>query len=325
MSLTVRFLGTAASRPTLERGVPSIAVLREGETFLVDCGEGTQRQMLRYGVPFALDDILFTHFHTDHFLGVVGLMRTLGLQGRTSPLRLYGPRGAAKWLKRAEDVGMDRLPFRLEVAEVAPGDVISRKGYAWHAFPQEHRGAPCIGWALVESTRLGRFDPDRARALGIPEGPLWGRIHKGESITLDDGRVIAPQELVGPTRPGRTIVITGDTRPLASTAERAHDADLLIHEATFGEDERDRARETGHSTAREAAEIAVTAQVRRLALTHVSARYSRDARELEREASAIFPHVVMAKDGLELDVPFRDAVEAAAPAPPPTGERQRVE
>jgi ribonuclease Z len=281
--------------------------------------------MLRYGVPFSLDDILFTHFHTDHFLGVIGLMRTLGLQGRTEPLRLYGPRGAAKWLKRAEDAGMDRLPFRLEVTEVAPGDVIARKGYGWHAFPQDHRGTPSVGWALVEATRLGRFDPDRARTLGIPEGPLWGRIHKGESITLEDGRVIAPQELVGPTRPGRTVVITGDTRPLATTTDVARDADLLVHEATFGEEERDRARETGHSTAREAAEIAAAAQVRRLALTHVSARYSRDARELEREASAIFPQVVMAKDGMELDVPYRDAVEEGAAAAPPSAERQRVE
>lgn len=309
MSLTLRFLGTAASRPTLERAVPSIAVLRDGDTVLVDCGEGTQRQMLRYGVPFGLDDIFFTHFHTDHFLGVIGLMRTLGLNGRTDPLRLWGPRGAAKWLKRAEDVGMDRLPFRLEITEVAPGDRVARKGYHWEAFAQEHRGTPCVGWALVEETRLGRFDPERARALGIPEGPLWGRIHKGEAITLDDGRVIPPSELVGPTRAGRTVVITGDTRPLDSTAAIARDADLLVHEATFGEEERDRARETGHSTAREAAELAARADVRRLVLTHVSARYSRDARELEREASAVFPRVTMAKDGLEIEVPFRDAVE----------------
>ena len=312
MSLTIRFLGTAASRPTLERAVPSIAVLRDGDTALVDCGEGTQRQMLRFGVPFALDDIFFTHFHTDHFLGVIGLMRTLGLNGRAEPLRLWGPRGAAKWLRRAEDVGMDRLPFKLEITEVAPGDRVSRAGYRWEAFPHEHRGTPSVGWALIEETRLGRFDPERARALGIPEGPLWGRIHKGEAITLDDGRTVSPRELVGPTRAGRSVVITGDTRPLASTVEIAREADVLVHEATFGEEERDRARETGHATAREAAELAAAASVRRLVLTHVSARYSRDARELEREASAIFPRVTMAKDGLELDVPFRDAVEDAS-------------
>lgn len=313
MPLTLRFLGTAASRPTLERAVPSIAVLREGETALVDCGEGTQRQMLRYGVPFALDDIFFTHFHTDHFLGVIGLMRTLGLNGRAEPLRLWGPRGAAKWIKRAEDAGMDRLPFRLEVTEVAPGDRVTRRGYRWEAFPHDHRGTPSVGWALIEETRLGRFDPERARALGIPEGPLWGRIHRGEAVSLPDGRVVAPADLVGPTRAGRTVVITGDTRPLASTAEIARDADVLVHEATFGEEERDRARETGHATAREAAALAAEAGVRRLVLTHVSARYSRDARELEREATAVFPRVTMAKDGLELDVPFRDAAEADAP------------
>lgn len=312
MALTLRFLGTAASRPTLERAVPSIAVLRDGDTVLVDCGEGTQRQMLRYGVPFALDDIFFTHFHTDHFLGVIGLMRTLGLNGRTDPLRLWGPRGAAKWLKRAEDVGMDRLPFRLEINEVAPGDRIARTGYRWEAFAHEHRGTPSVGWALVEDTRLGRFDPERARALGVPEGPLWGRIHKGEAVTLADGRVVTPAELVGPTRVGRTVVITGDTRPLASTVAIAQGADLLVHEATFGDDERERARETGHSTAREAAALAAEADVRRLVLTHVSARYSRDARELEREAAAVFPRVAMAKDGMEIDVPFRDVAEVAA-------------
>jgi ribonuclease Z len=310
MSLVLRFLGTAASRPTLERAVPSVAVMRDGDTVLVDCGEGTQRQMLRYGVPFALDDVLFTHFHTDHFLGIIGLLRTLGLQGRTDALRLWGPKGAAKWIKRAEDVGMDRLPFRLDVTEVQPGDAIARKGYAWRAFAQEHRGTPCVGWALVEDTRLGRFDPDLARTMGIPEGPLWGRLHKGETITLPDGRTVAPSALVGPTRAGRTVVLTGDTRPVDATREIARDADLLVHEATFGDEEAERARETGHSTAREAAEIAAAAGVRRLVLTHVSARYSRDARELEREAAEVFPHVVMAKDGLEVDVPFRDAVPA---------------
>lgn len=315
MSLTLRFLGTAASRPTIERGVPSLAVLRDGEAALVDCGEGTQRQMLRYGVPFGLDDIFFTHFHTDHFLGLIGLLRTLALQGRTAPMRCWGPRGAAKWIRRAEDVGMDRLPFAVEVTEVAAGDRLARRGHAWVAFPQEHRGTPCVGWALVEETRLGRFDPERARAMGIPEGPLWGRLHKGETITLDDGRVVSPSALVGPTRPGRTVVITGDTRPLASTVEVARDADLLVHEATFAEEEAERARETGHSTAREAAELAAAAGVRRLVLTHVSARYSRDARELEREASAVFPHVTVAKDGLEVDVPFRDAGAEADPTP----------
>ncbi len=308
MSLTVRFLGTAASRPTVERAVPSIAVVREGDTFLFDCGEGTQRQMMRYGVAFGLADIFFTHFHTDHFLGVIGLMRTMAMQDRTEPLRLWGPRGAAKWLRKAEGLGMDRLSFPLEIAELEPGQSVPRKDFRITAFALDHRGTPSLGYALIEDERRGRFDPERARALGIPEGPLWGRIHKGETITLDDGRRVAPSELVGPTRPGRTLVITGDTRPVPETIEIARGADLLVHEATFAQDEADRARQTGHSTAREAAEVALRAGVRRLALTHFSARYSRDARELEREAAAVFPRLVIAKDGLELDVPFADAV-----------------
>jgi ribonuclease Z len=308
MSLTLRFLGTAASRPTIERSVPALALVREGDTFLFDCGEGTQRQMMRYGVAFGLGDIFFTHFHTDHFLGVIGLMRTMAMLDRTEPLRLWGPRGATKWLQKAEGLGMERLPFALEITELAPGDSVPRKDFRITAFPLEHRGTPSIGYALIEDERRGRFNPDLARSLGIPEGPQWGKIHKGESITLEDGRVIAPEVLVGPTRSGRRIVITGDTRPLPSTVEIARGADVLVHESTFAEEEAPRARETGHSTAREAAEVARQAEVRRLVLTHFSARYSRDARELEREASAVFPQVTVAKDGLELEVPYADEV-----------------
>jgi ribonuclease Z len=306
MSLTLRFLGTAASRPTVERAVPSLALVREGDTFLFDCGEGTQRQMMRYGVAFSLADIFFTHFHTDHFLGVIGLMRTMAMQDRTEPLRLWGPRGASKWLHKAEGLGMERLSFPIEIAELEPGQAVARKEFRIEAFANEHRGTPCIGYALIEDERRGRFDPDHARALGIPEGPLWGRIHKGEAISLDDGRVIQPSELVGPVRTGRRIVITGDTRPLDSTVEIARGADLLVHESTFAEEEAARAKETGHSTAREAAEIAMRAEVKRLALTHISARYSRDARELEREATAVFPRAVVAKDGLEIDIPYNE-------------------
>ncbi|MHB1073606.1 MAG: ribonuclease Z [Gemmatimonadaceae bacterium] len=316
MSLAIRLLGTSASRPTVERNVASAAIVREGETLLFDCGEGTQRQMMRYGVSFNLGDIFFTHFHADHLIGVIGLMRTMALQGRTEPLRLWGPRGATRWLKRAESFGADRLTFPVDVRELAPEERVARAGYAILPFPVEHGGAIAVGYALAEEERKGRFNPELARALGIPEGPLWGRIHRGEAVTLDDGRVIEPRVLVGDRRPGRTIVLTGDTRPCAATIEIARGADLLVHESTFGEEEAERARDTGHSTAREAAEVARAAGVARLVLTHFSARYSRDAGELEREARAVFPGTIAGKDGFELEVPFRtEAGDAKAETP----------
>lgn len=311
MSLSIRFLGTSASRPTVERGVSALALVREGETMLFDCGEGTQRQMMRWGVGFTLGDIFFTHFHTDHFLGVLGLLKTMALQARETPLRIWGPRGAQALFKRAEGFGNEKLTFPLTVTDLEDGAVLERGGYAIHAFAVEHRQGMALGFALKEHERLGRFDPDHARALGIPEGPLWGRIHKGESITLEDGRVIAPSELVGPTRPGRSVVFSGDTRPCKATIDAARDADLLIHEATFGDEEAARAAETMHATAREAAQVARMAGARRLALTHFSARYSRDTRDLEREAREEYlGELIIARDGMELDIPFRDAVPA---------------
>ena len=309
MSLSIRLLGTSASRPTVERNVASLAVHREGETLMFDCGEGTQRQMMRYGVSFALADIFFTHMHADHLLGVIGLLRTMALQGRTEPLRLWGPHGARRTFKRVEALGFERPSFPVETAEMEAGQCIQRNGYVIRAFAVDHRGSSSIGYALVEAERKGRFNPDHARELGIPEGPLWGQIHRGLPVTLEDGRVIQPSELVGPKRSGRTIVITGDTRPCGATIDAARDADVLIHEATFGNEEAERAVETGHSTAREAAQVAYAAGVRQLVLTHFSARYSRDARELTAEACAVFPKTIAAKDGLEIDVPFQDAAD----------------
>ena len=305
MSLSLVLLGTSASRPTVERNVSSIALVREGETMLFDCGEGTQRQMMRYGVAFSLCDIFFTHFHADHVIGVIGLMRTMALQGRTDALRLWGPKGAERHLKRAEQFGVDRLTFPVEIRELDAGERLKRTDYAIVAFGVDHGPGPAFGYAIVEDDRKGRFDPDRARGLGVPEGPLWGRIHRGESVTLPDGRVVEASELVGPPRPGRTVVITGDTRPCDSTAEAARDADLLVHEATFGDEEAERAVETGHSTAREAGALAQRAGCRRLLLTHFSARYSRDAGELEAQARAEFSDVTIGRDGMVVEIPFR--------------------
>lgn len=308
--LTVTFLGTSAARPTVERNVSGLAVHREGETFLFECGEGTQRQMMRYGVSFALSEIFFTHFHADHFLGVIGLIRTLGLQGRPEPLLLYGPKGAKQVLTTAMQLGVERVPFPIEITEVKAGDKLhgarstERDGYDIYAFPTEHGGGPSIGYVLKEHVRRGRFDVEKAKAAGIPEGPLWGKLAKGEPIELADGSKLTADGLVGPARPGRIVAFTGDTRPCAATVDAAQGADLLIHEATFGEAERDRARDTGHSTAKEAAQVALAANVKRLLLSHVSARYSISADELVREAKEVFPQVGVAKDGLEVDIPF---------------------
>ncbi|HET7791679.1 MAG TPA: ribonuclease Z [Gemmatimonadales bacterium] len=309
--LSVTFLGTSAARPTVERNVSSLALQREGETMLFDCGEGTQRQMMRYGVSFALSEIFFTHFHADHFLGLIGLLRTLGLEKRETPVVLYGPKGAKKILSQAISLGVERVPFGIEVVEVKPGDAIgergkgSREGYEIRAFATEHGGGS-VGYLLAEHQRLGRFDPEKARALGIPEGPMWGRLHKGEPVALENGRTIQPSELVGAPRPGRRVAITGDTRPCAAVVDGAAGADLLVHEATFGEEERDRAKETGHSTAKEAAQVALAARARRLVLTHLSARYSISAEELAKEAKEVFPETLVAKDGLTVDVPYVD-------------------
>ena len=303
--LSITFLGTGAACPSVERNVAGLALAREGETLLFDCGEGTQRQMMRYGVSFAFREIFFTHYHADHMLGVTGLMRTMGLQDRTLPVTLYGPRGAERVLGAAIGLGIERNRFPIEIKEIAAGERIRRDDYDIVVFPADHR-ADTVGFALVEHTRLGRFNPERARELGVPEGPLWGKLHKGETVELPDGRRLGPDDLVGQPRRGRTVVYSGDTRPTLGVIEAARGADLLIHDSTFGEEERARAEETGHSTAAQAAEVAREAGARRLVLTHISPRYTREAPELLAEAKAVFPESIVARDGLTIDVPFVD-------------------
>ena len=258
-----------------------------------------------------MSEIFFTHFHADHFLGVIGLIRTLGLQARAEPMRLYGPKGAKKVLGQAIQLGVERVPFNVDIIEVKPGEVIRdagggmRDAYEIHVFGTEHGGGS-VGYALREHERRGRFDVDKARAAGIPEGPLWGRLSKGETVGLPDGRTVGPEGIVGANRPGRLVVFTGDTRPYAAVVDAAQGADLLIHEATFGEEEKERAKETGHSTAREAAQVALAAKARRLVLSHVSARYSISAEELVKEAREVFRETAVAKDGMTIEVPFAD-------------------
>jgi len=303
--LKLLFLGTSAARPTVERSVSALAVVREGETLLFECGEGTQRQMMRYGVSFGLSEVFFTHFHADHFLGVIGLARTMGLQGRTDPMRFYGPKGARKLLGAALGLGVERVPFEVEIVELEPDAALHRAGYEILTYAADHGGS-ALGYVLVEKDRLGKFDPARAREIGVPEGPLWGRLQRAEAVTLDDGRVVEPGAIVGAPRPGRKVVYSGDTRPCKATIEAAIGADVLVHEATFSLEEAERAKETDHSTAHEAAEVARMAKARRLVLTHLSARYSRDAGPLLEEARAVFPETVVAKDGMEIEVAYRE-------------------
>jgi ribonuclease Z len=303
--LSITLLGTGAACPSVERNVAALALAREGETLLFDCGEGTQRQMMRYGTSFAFREIFFTHYHADHMLGVTGLMRTMGLQDRTAGVTLYGPRGAGRLLGAAIGLGIERNRFPIDIVELQAGDRIRRDEYDILVFPTDHR-ADTVGYALAEHRRLGRFNPERARKLGVPEGPLWGRLHRGESVELLDGRRINPAEMVGEPRRGRTVVYTGDTRPSLAVVEAARGADLLVHDSTFGEEERERAIETGHSTAAQAAEVAREAGVRQLVLTHISPRYTRDAPELLAEAKAVFPDSIVARDGLTVDVAFSE-------------------
>ncbi len=303
--IRITFLGTAAARPTVGRNVSAIAVQREGESYLFDCGEGTQRQMMRYGTGFSLDRIFFTHLHADHFLGIVGLLRTMALQGRTRPIHLFGPPGSGSILRQAVNLGVERVRFEVSIRELRPGDRVRREEHDIVPFAVEH-GTSAVGYVLREHDRPGRFDVERAKALGVPEGPLFGRLHRGEAVEVE-GRTVRPDEVVGPSRPGRSVVYTGDTRPTDSTVEAAAAAALLVHEATFGREEAGRARQTFHTTARAAAEVAGKAGVQRLALTHVSARYAENARPLEVEARELFPGAVVAHDGYVIEIPYGDS------------------
>ncbi|CAN5646077.1 ribonuclease Z [soil metagenome] len=312
--IRITFLGTAAARPTVARNVSALTLQREGDLWLLDCGEGTQRQMMRYGTGFGLRGVLITHLHGDHVLGLTGLLRTLALQARTEPLPIYGPPGCTPTLEAMIHLGGRLSAFPTPVTEMEPGGRIrcDAEGYDIEAFQVRH-GVSAVGYVLREHDRPGRFDVDRARELGIPEGPLFGRLHRGESVEVD-GRTIHPGEIVGPARPGRSVAFSGDTRPSPSTVEAAKGAELLVHDATFGAEEAERARQTFHATAAEAARIGVQAGARQLVLTHVSARYSANATPLEREAGAVFPGTVVAHDGMIIEIGYPDDPPEADPA-----------
>jgi ribonuclease Z len=309
VDLDVVFLGTAASAPTAQRSPAAVLIRRGGERLLFDCGEGTQRQLQRSAVGLPdLEEIFLTHYHADHFLGLPGMLKTFGLRGREeTPLTIYGPRGLRELLKQLQPF-VGRLPYSVSLVELEPGEPVSRGEYAIEPFAADH-GVAALGYALVEPERPGRFDVDVADRLGVPAGPARGRLQAGEDVDLPDGRTVTPSEVLGEPRPGRRIVISGDTAPSPAVVQAAHGADLLVHEASFLAEEADRARETNHSTAAEAAEVARLAQVRLLALTHVSPRYF--GPELAEEAQAVFPDTVVPRDFDVIEVPF---AERGAPA-----------
>jgi len=300
MDLSLFFAGTAGSVPTARRGLPALLLRAGGDRLLFDCGEGTQQQLLRsVGLP-ELDAVFITHYHLDHWLGLLGMLKTFDLRGRERPLSIYGPPGL-KTLLDAMRPAWGRVAFPLALEELDPHEEVGFDGYVVAPFPVEHR-VRAYGYAFAEDDRPGRFDAEAAARLGVAPGPDFGRLQEGETVNG-----VSPEQVVGERRRGRRIVISGDTAPCQATEVFAHEADVLVHESTFLTDEADRARETGHSTARQAAEVAVAAGVRLLALTHLSTRYfPRDVRD---EAREVFAETIVPRDFDTIEVPFPERGE----------------
>jgi ribonuclease Z len=303
VDLDLVFLGTAGSMPTAQRAPAALLVRRGGDKLLFDCAEGTQRQLLRSSVGLLeLEEVFVTHFHADHVLGLPGMLKTFALRGRELPLAVYGPHGLVDLLGSLKRV-VGRLSYQLKLVELDPGDVLEREGYRLATFGVAH-SLSSLGWSLIEATRPGRFDVEEANALGVPDGPERGALQRGEHVTLPDGRVVLPEQVLGAPRPGRKLVITGDTSPADGIVEAAWGADVLVTEATFSDEERERAEETKHQTAAQAAQLARRANVGMLALTHLSNRYF--GPEIAREAREIFPETVVPRDFDVIEVPFAE-------------------
>lgn len=303
--MKVIFLGTGGSFPTKERGLTSIAIRREGELLLFDCGEGTQRQMAHTKVsPMKVETVFLTHFHGDHFLGLPGLVQTMSLMDREKDLEVYGPHGTEEKISKLLEIPVFNLRFDIRIHDLQPGDSLRRDGYEVETAEIRH-SAPGIAYSLVEDQRPGKFYPEKAKELGIEPGPKYSQLQEGETIELPDGSIVEPDQVIGPPRPGRKIVYSGDTRPSKKIIKLAKNADLLIHDGTFSKELRDEAKVGGHSTVQEAAEVAKEANVQRLVLIHASPRYS-NLSELEEEAQEIFSNSVFANDFSEFEVELKD-------------------
>ena len=314
MELSVLFAGTAGSVPSARRGLPALLVRHGGERILVDCGEGTQRQLIRSAGLVELTDIFITHLHLDHWLGLPGLLKSLDLRDRERPLQIHGPPGIAELMAMMRKV-YGRLGYPLDVIELEPQDAVRRGTLEIQPVNVRHRTL-AYGYVFAEDARPGRFDAELAGSLGVEFGPDFGRLQRGETVAG-----VRPEQVIGEPRDGRKLAISGDTAPCETLAIAAHGADLLIHEATFGEAEHERAAQTGHSTAAQAARVARDADVRLLALTHVSARYA--GGELRDEARAVFADTELPRDFDTIEIPFAErgtprlvrGGEAPAPAP----------
>jgi ribonuclease Z len=303
MDLDVVFLGTSGSMPTAQRAPTAILLRRGGERLLFDCAEGTQRQLLRSNVGLIeLREVFLTHYHADHYLGLPGMLKTFALRGREVPITIYGPPGLAELFGALRRI-FGKLTYPYELVELRPGEMLEREEYRLATFPVNH-GVSAMGYALIEDPRPGRFDVSAADAFGIPAGPERGALQRGEAITLPDGRRITPEQVLGDVRPGRKVAISADTAYSELVVDAARGADVLVHEATFAEEEQERARETLHSTASEAGQVAREADVGLLALTHLSNRYF--GGEIEREAQEIFPNTVVPRDLDIIVVPFQE-------------------
>ena len=301
MDLELAFLGTAGSMPTAQRAPSAMLLRRGGERLLFDCAEGTQRQLLRSAIGLVdLREVFLTHYHADHYLGLPGMLKTFSLRGRELPITVYGPPGLVELFGALRRI-FGKLTYELDLVEIRAGDVLERDGYVLEGFAVQH-GVSAVGYALVEDPRPGRFGVQAAASLGVPPGPTYGELQRGSPVTLDDGRTVTPEQVLGPPRPGRKIVLAGDTAPAREVLAAAQGADVLVHEATFCHDERERAQETAHSTAAEAAGLARAADVTLLALTHLSSRYF--GRDVAREAREIFANTVVPKDFDTIEIPF---------------------
>jgi ribonuclease Z len=306
MSLRVVFLGTAGSVPTPRRGLPAIMVRRLGERILFDCGEGVQRQMMLAKVGFhRITKVFITHMHGDHILGLPGFLQTMALLDRDRELEVYGPPGIKRFMEAVKETVQFVLTFPVEVCEIKDSGVVcEEEEYAVEAVWANHV-VPNLAYALVEKPRSGKFYPEKAKALGIPEGPSWSKLQHGLSVKLSNGRTVKPEDVMGPPRPGRKIVYTGDTRPFEGFVEFAADADLLIHDATLDDELAERAWEDGHSTPSQAAENAERAKAKQLILTHISARYENPSILLE-QAKKIFKNTEVAEDFRRIEIPLKD-------------------